>query len=75
MSFDIRPTHELQLIAAAGGGFRLNAAVRPTQELQLIAAAAANSGAIVIFAGMTARSTHELQLIAAAGKGRVIFEG
>ena len=75
MSFELKPTHELVQIAAAGGGFRLDANLRPTLELIQIAAAARNSGAHVTFAGLTLRPTHELIQIAAAGKGIVVLEG
>lgn len=63
------------MIAAAGGGFRLDAAGRPTADLKMIAAAAASSGARVTFAGMEDRPTADLKLIGAAGKGCVVFIG
>jgi hypothetical protein len=75
MSFELKPTHELIQIAAAGGGFRLDAALRPTHELIQIAAAAKSGGAQVTFAGLKLRPTHELIQISAAGKGVVILEG
>jgi len=75
MSFELKPTHELVQIAAAGGGFRLDATLRPTHELVQIAAAAKSSGATVTFAGLTLRPTHELIQIGAAGKGVVVLEG
>jgi hypothetical protein len=75
MSFELKPTHELIQIAAAGGGFRLDAGLRPTHELIQIASAAKNSGAQITFSGLGLRSTHELIQISAAGKGVVILEG
>jgi hypothetical protein len=75
MSYDIRSTPELVEIAAAGGGFRLDAPHRPTPELIQIAAATASGGGYVTFAGLNLRSTPELVQIAAAGKGHVSFEG
>lgn len=75
MSFELKPTHELIQIAAAGGGFRLDAGLRPTHELVQIAAAAKGSGANIVFAGLKLRPTHELIQISAAGKGVVFLEG
>lgn len=75
MSFELKPTHELIQIAAAGGGFRLDAGLRPTHELIQIAAVAKNSGARITFGGLSLRPTHELIQISAAGKGVVILEG
>jgi hypothetical protein len=75
MSFDLRTTPELVQIAAAGGGFRLDAGLRPTPELVQIAAAAASGGGYVTFAGMNLRPTPELVQIAAAGKGHAMFGG
>jgi hypothetical protein len=74
MGFEVRPTIELTQIAAAGGGFRLDAAVRPTMDLIQIATAAAKSGAHVTFAGLQVRPTMDLIQIATAGKGCVVFE-
>ena len=74
MSFQMRSTPELVSIAAAKGGFRLEAAMRSTPELVSIAAAASRSGARLVFAGMKMRSTPELVSIAAAGGGNVVFE-
>jgi hypothetical protein len=75
MSFELKPTHELVQIAAAGGGFTLKAGLKPTHELVQIAAAARGSGARVTFTGLSLRPTHELVQIAAAGKGVVTLEG
>lgn len=75
MSFELKPTHELIQMAAAGGGFRLDAALRPTQDLIQLASAAAGSGAKIVLAGLNLRPTHELIQISAAGKGAVFFEG
>lgn len=74
MSFESRTTADLVRIAAAGGGFRLNAGARTTADLVRIAAAASNHGASLIFAGMAARPTAELVRIGAAGKGAVVLE-
>ena len=74
MALDAKPTSELIQIAAAGGGFRLNAKTRSIADLVQIAAAAKNGGATVIFAGISARRTTDLVQIGAAGKGAVIFE-
>lgn len=75
MSFELRSTPELLQIAAAGGGFRLDAAVRSTPELVQIAAAARQGGGVATLAGLNLRSTPELIQISAAGKGHVILEG
>lgn len=75
MSFELKTTHELIQIAAAGGGFRLDAGLRTTHELIQIASAAKNSGARITFAGLSLRTTHELIQISSAGKGVVILEG
>ncbi|WP_279142618.1 hypothetical protein [Photobacterium phosphoreum] len=71
MSFENRTTRELVQIAAAGGGFELNGEIKTTRELVQIAAAGANSGANLIFIGLSKLSTRELVQIAAAGKGCV----
>lgn len=75
MSFELKPTPELIRIAAAGGGFRLDAKLRPTPELIQIAVAASKHGAQVTFTGLNLRPTPELIQIASAGKGFVILEG
>jgi DNA replication protein len=75
MSFQDRPTDDLVRIAAAGGGFRLDAAGRPTGDLVTIAAAASEWGVPLIFAGLDGRSTDDLVRIADAGEGNVVFEG
>ena len=75
MSFGARSTNELVRIAAAGGGFRLDAAARSTDELVRIAAAASSNGARITFYGLGARSTDDLVRIGAAGKGSVFLEG
>jgi hypothetical protein len=75
MSFELRTTLDLVQLAAAGGGFRLDANLRPTLELVQIAAAARNGGARVTFAGLTMRPQQELVQIAAAGKRAVVLEG
>jgi DNA replication protein len=75
MSFEDRPTPDLLRVAAAGGGFRLDASLRPTSDLVRIATAAFEAGARVTFAGLNARPTSELLQIAMAGKGFVVLEG
>lgn len=74
MSFRMKTTDELVVIATAGGGFVLEADRRTTEELVRIASAARHSGATVILKNMAVRKTNDLAKIAAAGKGRVIFE-
>jgi hypothetical protein len=69
-----RTTDELVRIAAAGGGFRLNASMKLTNDLILIAAAASNKGVRMVFSGLKNRTTDELAQIAAAGKGCVFFD-
>lgn len=75
MSFENRPTDDLVRLAAAGGGFRLDAGMRSTDELVRIAAAAGNSGAQIVLAGMAPRPIDDLVRIGAAGKGLVRLEG
>jgi len=75
MSFAGRPTEDLVRIAAAGAGFRLDAAGRPTDDLVAIAAAASDWGVRLVFAGMEGRPTDDLVAIAEAGEGTVEFEG
>jgi DNA replication protein len=74
MSFELFDVNALVRIAAAGGGFRLEASLRTTNDLVRVAAAAGNSGASIAFAGMVMRPIDDLVRIAAAGKGRVTFE-
>lgn len=74
MSFSARLTSDLIKIAAAGGGFRLDAADRLTSDLIKIAAAAKSGGASVIFVGMSARLTSDLIKVGVAGGGVVSFE-
>lgn len=71
---DGKLTDDLVRIAAAGGGFRLNAGGRLTDDLVRIAAAARHGGARLILAGMGARLTDDLVRIGAAGGGAVVFE-
>lgn len=69
-----RKTSELIRIAAAGGGFSLDAKLRTTSELTQIASAAARGGGTIHLNGMEIRKTSELEQIASAGKGRVVFD-
>jgi hypothetical protein len=71
--FSLKSTNDLVRIAAAGGGFALDAALRPTNDLVRIAAAASSKGARLIFRGMTMRPQDDLVRIAAAGGGCVEF--
>ena len=75
MGLESRLTDDLIRIAAAGGGFRLQAGSCLTEDLIRIAAAAGHSGARLYFAGMSSRLTDDLIRIGAAGKGSVVFEG
>ena len=72
--FELKPIHDLVQIAAAGGGFRINARAKLTSDLVQIAAAASRNGAHIIFVGLKLRPQNELVQIAAAGKGCVFFE-
>lgn len=68
-----RQTNDLVRIAAAGGGFRVDAS-RGTSDLVRIAAAASAHGARVVVYGAENMPTDDLVRIAAAGKGAVVFE-
>jgi len=72
--FELKPIQDLVQIAAAGGGFRINASLKPTSDLVQIAAAASKTGANIIFIGLPLRPQSDLVQIAAAGKGCVFFE-
>ena len=74
MGFDSRSTDELVRIAAAGGGFILDASRRPTGDLIRLATAAALKGARITLRGIEQRHTDELVSIGAAGKGNIVFE-
>jgi len=74
MGLESRLTGDLIRIAAAGGGFRLEAVSRPTGDLIRIAAAAGGGEARLYFKGMSSRPTGDLIRIGAAGKGAVVFE-
>jgi len=74
MSFSARTSTDLIRIAAAGGGYKLDASARPTADLVRIAAAASQSGASIYFSGMSNRSTADLIRIGAASKGCVVME-
>ncbi|HHK4226088.1 TPA: hypothetical protein ACQTXI_004600 [Pseudomonas aeruginosa] len=73
--FEKRHTADLIRIAAAGGGFVMDASNRHTADLVRIAAAAAAAakGGRVTFTGMETRHTDDLIRIAAAGRGAVVF--
>jgi hypothetical protein len=72
--FDEYTTNDLIRIAAAGGGFTLDAGSRLTDDLIQIAAAASRNGARIIFYNLGARTTDDIVRIAAAGKGAVSFD-
>ncbi len=72
--FEQRPVDDLIRIAAAGGGFRLNASMKLTEDLIRIAAAASNKSAKMVFLGLNTRTTDDLIRIATAGKGCVLFD-
>jgi DNA replication protein len=74
MAFKMMSVNDLARVAAAGGGFRIDASMKSTDDLARIAAAAGNGGGLVTFSGLSRRSVDELARIAAAGKGRVILE-
>lgn len=61
-------------IAAAGGGFTMEAGTFSSDDLVRIAAAVAGTGAQVVIHGVTGRTTEDLVRIAAAGRGAVRFE-
>lgn len=71
--FEAKMTQDLVEIAAAGGGFTLNAGARMSRDLALIAAAAKRGGATVTFKGLGSRMKNDLIAIASAGSGHVIF--
>ncbi|QKD02166.1 hypothetical protein EB235_12175 [Mesorhizobium loti R88b] len=73
MSFETRTTGDLMQIAAAGGGFVLDAATRTTSDLIQIASAARQGGARVLLRGMATRRTEDLVQIGNAGGGAVQF--
>ena len=72
--FEMRHIEEVVRIAAAGGGFRMDASMKQTDDLVRIAAAASNKGARIVFTGLKMRQTEELIRIAAAGQGCVFFD-
>lgn len=74
MTLESFRTDDLVRIAAAGGGFRLDAGNRLTNDLVRIAAAASNKNAKLVLVGCTSRSIDDMVRIAAAGKGNVFFE-
>jgi DNA replication protein len=69
-----RTTDDLIRIAAAGGGFILEAGNRTTDDLIRIAAAASGKGSFLHLRGVGNRTTDELIRIGAASKGSVVFE-
>jgi hypothetical protein len=75
MSFELKSTDDLVRIAAAGGGFTLDASLRSTNDLVRIAAAASEKGSQITFVGLKLRSTDDLVRIGAASKGCVVLVG
>jgi DNA replication protein len=69
-----RTTDDLVRIAAAGGGFLLEARNRTTDDLVRIAAAASAKRSALRLRGMNARTTDDLVRIGAASGGCVMFE-
>jgi DNA replication protein len=69
--FEGLPTDDLVRIAAAGGGFELNAGQRPTVDLVRIATAARSKGARLKISGLGMMSVNDLIRISAAGGGCV----
>ncbi len=69
-----RTTDDLIRIAAAGGGFILEAGNRTTDDLIRIAAAASGKGSFLHLRGVGNRTMDELIRIGAASKGSVVFE-
>lgn len=65
--------NDLIRIAAAGGGFVIDATGLQVNDLVRIAAAGSHQGARLGFAGIQALSTNDLVRIAAAGSGCVQF--
>jgi len=74
MTLRLFTTDELVRIAAAGGGFRLDANLRPVDDLVRIASAARAGGATVIFFGLALRHVDDLVRISSSGRGFVLLE-
>ena len=72
--FEMKPIEEIIRIAAAGGGFRLDASAKHINDLVRIAAAASKYGAQIILTGLQMRPIEDLIRISAAGQGSVFFE-
>jgi len=69
-----KTVEELVQIAAAGGGFTIDAKSYSTEELISIAAAASTRGSRINILNASEKTTRDLISIAAAGGGCVIFE-
>ncbi|MDN3454073.1 MULTISPECIES: hypothetical protein [unclassified Psychrobacter] len=67
-----RPTSELCMIAAAGGGIKMSSD-RATPDLCTIAKALSN-GAKLVITEASKKTTPDLCMIAKAGAGKVVFE-
>jgi DNA replication protein len=72
--FETRTIEDLVRIAAAGGGFKIDASLKSTDDLVRIAAAASTKQAKIALTGLKTRTTEDLVRIGAAGKGCVFFE-
>lgn len=70
----MKQIHEIVRIAAAGGGFKMNASLKSIDDLVRIASATSNNGAKIIFTGLTMKTTDEIVRISAAGRGNIFFE-
>jgi hypothetical protein len=71
--FERKPVNEIVQIAAAGGGFRMDASKKLTNDLVMITSAASRHKAHIVFTGLKMRRVDEFVQIAAAGKGSVFF--
>jgi DNA replication protein len=69
-----RTVDQLVRIAAAGGGFTLDAATKTVEQVVRIAAAASTKGAQITITNAQTKTVDHLVRIAAAGKGCVIFD-
>lgn len=61
-------------LAAAGGGFRVDASTKTIDQVVRIAAAASGKGSQILVLNAETRTIDELVRIAAAGKGCVVFD-
>jgi DNA replication protein len=71
--FELKHIDDLVRIAAAGGGFTLDASMKHTNDLVRIAAAASRTGTKITLRGLSLRPVDDLVRISAAGNGCVQF--